>query len=70
MYTFWDNDEQLTLRPEGTAGCVRAAIEHGWITTMNNVYGIWDQCSAMNVHKKVVTVNSTKQVSKYLVRNP
>lgn len=31
MYTFWDNDEQLTLRPEGTAGCVRAAIEHGWI---------------------------------------
>lgn len=31
MYTFWDNDEQLTLRPEGTAGCVRAAIERGWI---------------------------------------
>ncbi|NBI42120.1 histidine--tRNA ligase [[Haemophilus] felis] len=31
MYTFWDNDEQLTLRPEGTAGCVRAAIEHGWV---------------------------------------
>ena len=31
MYTFWDNDEQLTLRPAGTAGCVRAAIEHGWI---------------------------------------
>ena len=25
-------------------------------TTMNNVYGIWDQCSVMNVHKKVVTV--------------
>lgn len=30
MYTFSDrNDESLTLRPEGTAGCVRAAIEHG-----------------------------------------
>lgn len=30
MYTFADrNDEQLTLRPEGTAGCVRAVIEHG-----------------------------------------
>lgn len=30
MYTFADrNDESLTLRPEGTAGCVRACIEHG-----------------------------------------
>ena len=39
MYTFWDNDEQLTLRPEGTAGCVRAAIEHGWI--YNNEQRLW-----------------------------
>lgn len=29
MYTFDDHGESLTLRPEGTAGCVRAAIEHG-----------------------------------------
>ncbi len=30
MYTFLDrNGDSLTLRPEGTAGCVRAAIEHG-----------------------------------------
>lgn len=30
MYTFTDrNEERLTLRPEGTAGCVRAVIEHG-----------------------------------------
>lgn len=29
MYTFLDkNAESLTLRPEGTAGCVRACIEH------------------------------------------
>jgi histidyl-tRNA synthetase len=29
MYSFDDrNGENLTLRPEGTAGCVRAAIEH------------------------------------------
>ena len=30
MYTFVDNlsNESLTLRPEGTASCVRAAIEH------------------------------------------
>ena len=30
MYTFDDrNGDSLTLRPEGTAGCVRAAEEHG-----------------------------------------
>jgi len=30
MYTFRDrNEESLTLRPEGTAGCVRAVLEHG-----------------------------------------
>ena len=29
MYTFTDrNEDQLSLRPEGTAGCVRAGIEH------------------------------------------
>jgi histidyl-tRNA synthetase len=32
MYTFSDrNGESLTLRPECTASCVRAAIEHGWL---------------------------------------
>jgi len=30
MYTFEDrNGERLTLRPEGTAGCVRAGIQNG-----------------------------------------
>jgi len=30
MYTFNDrNGESLTLRPEGTAGCLRACLEHG-----------------------------------------
>ncbi|NLO80205.1 MAG: histidine--tRNA ligase [Xanthomonadaceae bacterium] len=30
MYTFEDrNGESITLRPEGTAGCVRACLEHG-----------------------------------------
>lgn len=30
MYTFQDrNGDSLTLRPEGTASCVRAAIQHG-----------------------------------------
>ncbi len=32
MYTFNDrNGDSLTLRPEGTAGCVRAAIENSWL---------------------------------------
>lgn len=32
MYTFDDrNGDSLTLRPEGTAGCLRACIEHGLI---------------------------------------
>lgn len=32
MYTFLDrSNDSLTLRPEGTAGCVRAAIEHGML---------------------------------------
>lgn len=30
MYTFFDrNGDSLTLRPEGTASCIRAGIEHG-----------------------------------------
>jgi histidyl-tRNA synthetase len=32
MYTFADrNGDSITLRPEGTAGCVRAAIQHGLV---------------------------------------
>lgn len=32
MYTFADrNGDSVTLRPEGTAGCVRAAIQHGLV---------------------------------------
>jgi histidyl-tRNA synthetase len=29
MYTFLDYDESVSLRPEGTAGCVRAGLQHG-----------------------------------------
>jgi histidyl-tRNA synthetase len=29
MYSFAKHDEELTLRPEGTAGAVRAYVEHG-----------------------------------------
>ncbi|MDB3935907.1 histidine--tRNA ligase [Granulosicoccus sp.] len=41
MYTFADrNDELLTLRPENTAGCVRAAIENGMLQP-GSVSRIW-----------------------------
>lgn len=41
MYTFEDrNDESLTLRPENTAGCVRAAIENGLLQP-GSVNRIW-----------------------------
>lgn len=40
MYTFVDrNDDLLSLRPEGTAGCVRAGIEHGLLH--NQVQRLW-----------------------------
>jgi histidyl-tRNA synthetase len=40
MYTFDDrNGESLTLRPEGTAGCARACIEHGLLH--NQTQRLW-----------------------------
>ncbi len=40
MYIFEDrNGDSLALRPEGTAGCVRAALEHGLIH--NQVQKFW-----------------------------
>ena len=40
MYTFEDlNHERLSLRPEGTAGCVRAGIEHGLLH--NQMQRLW-----------------------------
>lgn len=40
MYTFEDrNGDSLTLRPEGTAGCLRACLEHGLLH--NQVHRLW-----------------------------
>lgn len=40
MYTFLDRDKaSLTLRPEWTAGCIRAGIEHGLF--YNQVQRLW-----------------------------
>lgn len=43
MYSWTDalNDDRLTLRPEGTAGCVRAVIEHS--LTYNGPQRLWYQ---------------------------
>jgi histidyl-tRNA synthetase len=42
MYTFNDrNGDSLTLRPEGTAGCVRACIQHGLLH--NQMQRLWYQ---------------------------
>ncbi len=39
MYSFDDrNGESLTLRPEGTAGCVRAAIQQGLLNTPQRLW--------------------------------
>ena len=39
MYTFPDrNDESLTLRPEGTAGCVRAVNQHNMLNTRQKLW--------------------------------
>lgn len=40
MYTFDDlNGDSITLRPEGTAGCLRACLEHGLL--YNQVQKLW-----------------------------
>jgi len=40
MYTFDDrNGDSLTLRPEGTAGCLRAGLEHGLLH--NQTHRLW-----------------------------
>lgn len=42
MYTFLDrNEDSLTLRPEGTAGCVRAALQNGLMH--NQIQRLWYQ---------------------------
>ncbi|RUQ95076.1 histidine--tRNA ligase [Legionella septentrionalis] len=50
MYTFTDlNGESITLRPEGTASCVRACLEHGLLH--NQQQKLW-YCGSMFRHEK------------------
>ena len=57
MYTFSDrNDESLTLRPEGTAGMVRAGITNGLLH--NQRQKLWT--SGPNCHKQHVRARRDK----------
>src|SRR5690554_2825645 len=50
MYTFEDrNGDRLTLRPEGTAGCVRAGIENG---LLHNQIQRWWYAGPMFRHER------------------
>ena len=50
MYTFDDrNGDSLSLRPEGTAGCVRAGIEHG---LLHNQVQRWWYAGPMFRHER------------------
>ncbi|GAM55959.1 histidyl-tRNA synthetase [Vibrio ishigakensis] len=63
MYTFEDrNGDSLTLRPEGTAGCVRAGIQNGLLYNQEQRLWYMGQCSVTSVLRKVVTVSSTNAV--------
>jgi histidyl-tRNA synthetase len=56
MYSFEDSSERrttLTLRPEGTAGCVRAVIQHNLAAHSDrNVSITWGRCSGTNGRRK------------------
>ena len=41
MYSFADrNDDSMSLRPEGTAGCVRAVVQHNLAVTPQRLWYI------------------------------
>ena len=66
MYTFLDrNGESLTMRPEGTAGCVRAVLEHG-LSGGGQVQKLWYTGPMFRYEKpqKVATGSSTRSAWK------
>ena len=66
MYTFTDqlNGDSLTLRPEGTASCVRAAIEHNLLYGGASASGMPGPCSGTSGRRRAATGSSTRSVSK------
>lgn len=69
MYSFEDrlNGEQLTLRPEATAGVVRAwSLNTPCCMTVENVCITWVRCFAMNARSGDDTANFIRSVQKRL----
>jgi histidyl-tRNA synthetase len=63
MYSFEDalNGEHLTLRPEGTASCVRAAIQHNLIpSAARSGCTTTARCSATSARRRAATASSTR----------
>jgi histidyl-tRNA synthetase len=57
MYSFIDslNGEALTLRPEGTAGCVRAVIQHNLAAPDRSASTTSARCSATSGRKRALS---------------
>ena len=67
MYSFEDamNGDRLTLRPEATAGIVRAMIEHNAL--YNGPLRLWSdgrRCSATSGRRRAAIASSTRSTSR------
>jgi histidyl-tRNA synthetase len=64
MYSFEDRGgDQLALRPEGTASCVRAAIEHGLLEQPQRIW-YRGRCSAASARSAAATGSSIRSASR------
>jgi len=71
MYTFEDRGgDSLTLRPEATAGIVRACITTACCTTSARRSGAWARCSATSGRRKDDTASSTRSTSRRSATRP
>jgi histidyl-tRNA synthetase len=60
MFTFDDHGDSLTLRPEGTAGVVRAALSNGLRTIGSRSSGRRDRCSGARSRRRAVIGSSIR----------
>ena len=69
MYSFEDslNGDQLTLRPEGTASCVRAVLQHNLL--YNAPQRLWyaGRCSATSARRRGATASFTRSAWRHWV---
>ena len=69
MYSFEDrlNGEQLTLRPEATAGVVRAVAEHSMLYDGASGCITWGPCFVMSAPNVDATASFTRSAPRHLV---